>query len=268
MHRRGSFRDDQGSATRIARRVGHAGVREAFRPQPAGVAAAAGEPVRDGVIAGVGQAVVQAEGEARCPTRPGDQGHGAGALVEPRGDLARQLADLGARVIKIEPTEEVDTGGGLGGERHGSDFQLVHRNKRGMTLNLKSEEGRAAFRRMVAQADVVGSSSQLIRAVAELDAPEFIIATDKGIFHKMQQAAPGRRLIEAPTAGRGAACRSCAHCPWMAMNGLRGLLHALQTGANEIRIDPALGERAYRPIKRLLEFSAGRGDPFLVAGDA
>jgi quinolinate synthase len=121
---------------------------------------------------------------------------------------------------------------------------------------------------VIALADVVGSTSQLIRAVATLDAPEFIVATDKGIFHKMQQAAPGRRLIEAPTAGRGATCRSCAHCPWMAMNGLRGVLHALETGANEIQIDPELGRRAYRPIKRLLEFSAGRGDPFLMAGDA
>ncbi|HAZ61761.1 MAG TPA: quinolinate synthase [Gammaproteobacteria bacterium] len=120
---------------------------------------------------------------------------------------------------------------------------------------------------VIALADVVGSTSQLIQAVATLAAPEFIVATDKGIFHKMQQVAPGKRLIEAPTAGRGATCRSCAHCPWMAMNGLRGVLQALETGANEIHIDPALGRRAYRPIKRLLEFSAGRGDPFL-AGDA
>jgi len=120
---------------------------------------------------------------------------------------------------------------------------------------------------VIALADVVGSTSQLIQAVAAIDAPEFIVATDRGIFHKMQQVAPGKRLIEAPTAGRGATCRSCAHCPWMAMNGLRGVLQALETGANEIHIDPALGRRAYRPIKRLLEFSAGRGDPFL-AGDA
>jgi len=120
---------------------------------------------------------------------------------------------------------------------------------------------------VIALADVVGSTTQLVKAVVALDAAEFIVATDKGIFHKMQQAAPGKRLIEAPTAGQGATCRSCAHCPWMAMNGLRGVLHALETGANEIHIDPALGRRAYRPIKRLLEFSAGRGDPFL-AGDA
>jgi quinolinate synthase len=152
---------------------------------------------------------------------------------------------------------------------------IVHEEFKGRELNeLKAQHPRAKVlvhpespAPVIALADVVGSTSQLIKAVAELDAPEFIVATDKGIFHKMQQAAPGKLLIEAPTAGRGATCRSCAHCPWMAMNGLRGVLHALETGANEIHIEPDLGQRAYRPIKRLLEFSAGRGDPFL-AGDA
>lgn len=67
----------------------------------------------------------------------------------------RQLADWGANVIKIEATDEVDTSKGMGGERHGPDFQLVHRNKRSMTLNLKSAEGRATFHRMVEKADVV-----------------------------------------------------------------------------------------------------------------
>ncbi|MBX6376007.1 MAG: CoA transferase [Acetobacteraceae bacterium] len=67
----------------------------------------------------------------------------------------RQLADWGANVIKIEAPEAVDTGKGLGGERHGPDFQHVHRNKRGITLNLKDPDGLAAFKRMVAKADVV-----------------------------------------------------------------------------------------------------------------
>jgi crotonobetainyl-CoA:carnitine CoA-transferase CaiB-like acyl-CoA transferase len=67
----------------------------------------------------------------------------------------RQLADWGANVIKIEAPEEIDTGSGMGGERHGPDFQHVHRNKRGITLNLKAPEGLALFRRMVAKADVV-----------------------------------------------------------------------------------------------------------------
>jgi crotonobetainyl-CoA:carnitine CoA-transferase CaiB-like acyl-CoA transferase len=67
----------------------------------------------------------------------------------------RQLADWGANVIKIEAPEEIDTGSGMGGERHGPDFQHVHRNKRGITLNLKHPDGLALFRRMVGKADVV-----------------------------------------------------------------------------------------------------------------
>jgi formyl-CoA transferase len=67
----------------------------------------------------------------------------------------RQLADWGANVVKIEQPPDPDSGEALGGPRQGSDFQNLHRNKRGMTLNLKAAEGLAAFRRMVAQADVV-----------------------------------------------------------------------------------------------------------------
>jgi crotonobetainyl-CoA:carnitine CoA-transferase CaiB-like acyl-CoA transferase len=67
----------------------------------------------------------------------------------------RQLADWGANVIKIEAPEEIDTGSGMGGDRHGPDFQHVHRNKRGITLNLKQADGLALFRRMVEKADVV-----------------------------------------------------------------------------------------------------------------
>jgi hypothetical protein len=74
---------------------------------------------------------------------------------------------------------------------------------------------------VVAQADVVGSTTQLIDAAVKLDATHFIVATDLGILHKMQLAAPGKTFIEAPTAGNSATCKSCAHCPWMAMNGLR-----------------------------------------------
>ena len=67
----------------------------------------------------------------------------------------RQLADWGANVIKIEAPESIDSTGGMGGPRHGPDFQNLHRNKRGMTLNLKAEQGHAAFMRMVKSADVI-----------------------------------------------------------------------------------------------------------------
>jgi quinolinate synthase len=56
----------------------------------------------------------------------------------------------------------------------------------------------------------------------------FIVATDRGIFHKLRQRNPDKRFIEAPTAGEGATCRSCAHCPWMAMNELKQLAACLR----------------------------------------
>lgn len=67
----------------------------------------------------------------------------------------RQLADWGANVIKIEAPAHLDEGEPLGGPRGDSDFQNLHRNKRSLTLDLKSPAGNAAFKRMVAKADVV-----------------------------------------------------------------------------------------------------------------
>lgn len=105
-------------------------------------------------------------------------------------------------------------------------------------------------------ADVVGSTSRLIRAATEMDHQTFIVATDKGIFYKMQQLNPNKTFIEAPTAGEGASCRSCASCPWMAMNTLEALLHSLQTGSNEVLVDPALVPRAVKPLQRMLDFAS------------
>lgn len=103
-------------------------------------------------------------------------------------------------------------------------------------------------------ADVVGSTSQLINATRRLSNPTFIVATDQGIFYKMQQACPGKQLIIAPTGGNGATCRSCANCPWMGMNALQNLAAVFASGANEIHIDPALGQRALLPLQRMLDF--------------
>jgi len=108
---------------------------------------------------------------------------------------------------------------------------------------------------VAAQADVVGSTTRLIQAVCELPNPSFIVATDRGIFWKMHQLAPEKRLIPAPTAGVGATCESCAHCPWMAMNALQNLEQVLISGDQEVEIDPAIRERALRPIRRMLDFA-------------
>ena len=121
---------------------------------------------------------------------------------------------------------------------------------------------------VIAQADVVGSTTALVEAARELPAKKFIVATDNGLFHKMKQVAPDKVFLEAPTAGKGATCVSCAHCPWMAMNGLRSLARVLETGGNEILIDEAVSERAVQPIRRLLEFARQRRRMVLGDNDA
>lgn len=108
---------------------------------------------------------------------------------------------------------------------------------------------------VVELADKVGSTTQLIQASQQLPNQKFIVATDRGIFYKMRQLSPEKMFIEAPTAGSGATCRSCAHCPWMGMNGLEALHHVLKHGGEEVHVDTALGEQAMRPLQRMLDFA-------------
>ncbi|WP_028318790.1 quinolinate synthase NadA [Desulfobulbus elongatus] len=109
---------------------------------------------------------------------------------------------------------------------------------------------------VVAQADVVGSTTALIQAVQNLPNKEFIVATDAGIFNKMRQLAPDKILLGAPTAGEGATCESCARCPWMEMNTLEKLARVLETGEGEILVTSELAARARIPIQRMLDFAA------------
>ncbi len=110
-------------------------------------------------------------------------------------------------------------------------------------------------RSVIALADVVGSTSRILQAAQDLPNDTFIVATDNGMFSTLRRKAPGKRFIEAPTAGQGATCRSCAHCPWMAMNELEALEQSLHSGSNEIHVDPALAEQAMRPLQRMLDFN-------------
>ena len=103
-------------------------------------------------------------------------------------------------------------------------------------------------------ADVVGSTSQLIAAAKSLPQRRLIVATDQGIFYKMQQAVPDKELIIAPTAGSGATCRSCANCPWMAMNSLQNLLQCLQQSSGEITVDSGIAKLATNALDRMLNF--------------
>jgi len=106
-------------------------------------------------------------------------------------------------------------------------------------------------------ADSVGSTSQLIKAAQELPNKKFIVATDRGIFYKMQQLCPGKEFFEAPTAGEGATCRSCAHCPWMAMNGLKEIEQALlNPEGREVFVDMKLRTGALKSLDRMLSFNA------------
>ncbi len=111
---------------------------------------------------------------------------------------------------------------------------------------------------VVELADFVGSTTQLIQAAKTLQHKQIIVATDRGIFYKMRQACPDKELFEAPTAGEGANCRSCAHCPWMAMNTLKSIADSLEYGGinHEIQIDPLIIKKALIPIHRMLDFSA------------
>ena len=144
---------------------------------------------------------------------------------------------------------------------------VVHEEFKGFALNrLRRLHPNAAVLvhpespdEVVDQADLVGSTTQLIKAVTEMPNPEFIVATDDGIFWKMHQVAPEKKLIAAPTAGVGATCESCAHCPWMAMNALQNLEKVLLAGDPEIRIDQQIRKRAVRPIQRMLDFAREQG---------
>ena len=158
-------------------------------------------------------------------------------------------------------------------EQTGADMLLwngaciVHDEFKGLELELlRHEHPRARVlvhpespQSVIAQADVVGSTTALLKAVIEGDAAEYIVATDNGLMHRMRQLAPGKTLLEAPTAGSSATCKSCAHCPWMAMNGLQGVVACLETGSNAIELDEAVRSQALGCIERMLAFVERQG---------
>jgi quinolinate synthase len=141
---------------------------------------------------------------------------------------------------------------------------VVHeRFKADALINLKARYPNSAVlvhpespQSVVDLADVVGSTTALIDAVKNRDEQTFIVATDNGIFHKMHEVAPNKKLIEAPTAGVGADCESCAHCEWMAMNTLENCLNTLKTSNNEIKINSLINQKAQKSIQKLLDFTA------------
>ena len=155
-------------------------------------------------------------------------------------------------------------------EQTGADMLLwngaciVHDEFKGLELELLKKEHPGAMilvhpespRSVVQMADVVGSTSQMLDAVVKGSAKEYIVATDNGILHRMRQLAPGKTLIEAPTAGNSATCKSCAHCPWMAMNSLQGLVDCLEQGSGAIEVAEPVRSEALGCIQRMLDFVA------------
>lgn len=112
---------------------------------------------------------------------------------------------------------------------------------------------------ILAMSDVVGSTSKLIRAAQTLPNKRIIVATDEGIFYKMRQLAPDKELLIAPTAGKGATCKSCAHCPWMARNSVAKIKHLLQNEAQlaqaQVDLPPVTASAAQIPLTRMMQFA-------------
>lgn len=100
-------------------------------------------------------------------------------------------------------------------------------------------------------ADVIGSTSALLKFVADHPDETFIVATEVGIIVEMHNVAPNARLIPAPP--RHLTECACGECPHMKINTLDQVLHALETLEPRIEIDTALIAQARAPILRMLE---------------
>lgn len=122
---------------------------------------------------------------------------------------------------------------------------------------------------VIAQADVVGSTTQLIRAAAESSAQGFIVATDQGILHAMQAQAPYKTFIAAPTAGHSGTCKSCAFCPWMGMNTLDQLEKMLKQPAalTAIHVDDHIRLNANKALGKMLDFANSLNKPVQTSGN-
>ncbi|OSZ46117.1 quinolinate synthase [Alcaligenes faecalis] len=120
---------------------------------------------------------------------------------------------------------------------------------------------------VIALADVVGSTTQLLRAAVNHPASTFIVATDQGILHAMRQQAPGKTFLAAPTAGESATCKSCAYCPWMALNSLEALHQRLSQPGPGIQVATELREGARRSLQRMMDFAAAQQNNLRVSAD-
>lgn len=115
---------------------------------------------------------------------------------------------------------------------------------------------------VVALADKVGSTSQLLAFTKTDDAQTYLVATERGIFYKMQQACPNKTFIEAPVGPRpGVSSLDGAKCPWMALNTLEKIIESLEgdeqvKAKHSIEVDESVRVDAMKPLDRMLKFAA------------
>jgi quinolinate synthase len=107
---------------------------------------------------------------------------------------------------------------------------------------------------VLAHADFVGSTRRLLEFVRDDACTEFIIGTESGILHTMQQAAPGKTLIQAPVENTGG-CKACSDCPHMKLNTLEKVYLALRDLRPTIEMEESLRRRAEVPLRRMLQLS-------------
>ena len=105
---------------------------------------------------------------------------------------------------------------------------------------------------LVTVADKVGSTAALIKYAVDSDEKVFIVATESGIIHELRKRCPDKTFIPAPPDEAGCACNECGY---MKLNTLEKLRDCLRDETPEINIDPAVAEKARRPIERMLELS-------------
>ena len=101
-------------------------------------------------------------------------------------------------------------------------------------------------------ADKIGSTAVLLKYATESDAQEFIVATESGILHKMRAMCPDKTFMPAPPNDSTCACNECS---FMKLNTLPKLLASLRTLSPRVEVDPAIMDRARRPIERMLALS-------------
>jgi len=101
-------------------------------------------------------------------------------------------------------------------------------------------------------ADHIGSTADLLRYVQQDDAESYIIATEPGVIHQMQKAAPAKKYIPAPVEG---ACEACRLCPHMRLNTMEKLYLCLRDGKPEVMVPEEIRDAALRPVQRMLSLS-------------